>query len=92
MVPDCFCSSFFRRALLVVQILEFSVGRRKKTEICLQISKRLKKNHTFHLTIWELEDCRAEIAPIQLLLWGCRGRVLYDILTYCPIKAKFSSN
>lgn len=66
-------------------------GQKEKPEICLQTSQRLKRNHTSPSN--HLEGCQVEISPpVQLLSCGCRGRVLYDILTYCPIKAKFSSN
>lgn len=67
-------------------------GRRKGLKFVFKSLKGWKGITLHHPTIWELEDCQAEISPPTQLLWGCRGRVLYDILTYCPTEAKFSSN
>jgi len=69
------------------------MDRMKRLEFLFQTTQRLKRNHAFYLTVWGLESWQAELSPLpQPLSLGCRGRVVRDILTYCPIKAKFSSN
>lgn len=68
-------------------------GQNEKPEISLPNHSKAEKESHCHLTIWEQEGWRAELSPpIPLLSWGCRGRVFCDILTYCPINAKFSSD